>query len=72
VDARLGLLCDQPDLGRIRRFRHPKLQGLRSFTVKRPFRRFLIFYRTDGRTLQAVRLMDGSRDLPRRLFEPQS
>ena len=69
VDSRLHLLCEQPGLGRVRRFRHPKLQGLRSFAVDQPFHRFLIFYRANGATLQAVRLMDGARDLPRRLAE---
>jgi len=53
-----------------RRFRDPKLRALRSFAVEQPFQRFLIFYREDGATLQAVRLMDGARDLPRRLVEP--
>jgi plasmid stabilization system protein ParE len=70
VDSRLRLLCAQPGLGRTRQFKHSKLQGLRSFAVERPFQRFLIFYREDGVTLQAVRLMDGARDLPRRLAEP--
>jgi len=70
VDSRLRLLSEQPGLGRVRRFRHPKLRALRSFAVERPFQRFLIFYREDGVTLQAVRLMDGARDLPLRLVEP--
>src|SRR5687767_13588906 len=70
VDSQLRLLCSQPNIGRLRHFRHPKLQGLRSFPVERPFQRILIFYRVVGGTLQAVRLMDGARDLPRRLAEP--
>lgn len=35
VDTTLRRLCAQPDLGRARRFRHQKLQGLRSFPVER-------------------------------------
>ena len=70
VDSTLTLLCAQPGLGRARHFRHPKLQGLRSFAVGRPFHRLLIFYRADEGTLQAVRLMHGARDLARRLAEP--
>ena len=27
VESRLRLLCEQPGLGRLRRFNHPKLQG---------------------------------------------
>jgi len=69
VDSTLSLLCAQPGIGRTRRFRHPKLQGLRSFAVGRPFHRLQIFYRADGQTLEAVRLMHGARDLPRRLAE---
>lgn len=70
VDTTLQLLCAQPELGRVRRFGHPKLQGLRSFRLVRPFHRRLIFYRWNGGTLQALRLMHGARDLPRRLAEP--
>jgi len=70
VDSRLRLLSEQPGLGRLRRFNHPRLRGLRSFALDPPFHRYLIFYREDGTTLQAVRLMDGARDLPRRLAEP--
>jgi plasmid stabilization system protein ParE len=70
VDSQLRLLCTQPEIGRWRHFKHPKLQGLRSFPLGRPFQRILVFYRVAGETLQAVRLMDGARDLPRRLAEP--
>ena len=37
VDATLRQLCLHPELGRARGFRHPKPQGLRSFSVERPF-----------------------------------
>ena len=70
VEGTLLKLCAQPDLGRVRGFRHPKLQGLRSLPVMRPFQSFLVFYRVVGESLQAVRLMHGARDLPRRLAEP--
>ena len=70
VESRLRLLCEQPGLGRLRRFNHSKLHGLRSFALERPFQQVLIFYREDGVTLQAVRLIHGARDLPRRLAEP--
>jgi len=70
VDSTLRLLCDQPGIGRERRFRNPRLQGLRSLVVERPFQRLVIFYRVEGETLQAIRLMHGARDLPRRLADP--
>jgi hypothetical protein len=60
----------QPDLGRPRHFRHRDLPGLRSFPVEHPFENLLIFYRANDETLDAIRLMHGARDLPRRLREP--
>ena len=69
VDATLQLLSREPHLGRIRRFRHPKLQGLRSFVVQCPFNALVIFYRVNGEVLQVWRLMHGARNLPRRLLE---
>ena len=38
--ARLEL---HPELGRRRRFRHPRLSGLRSFRVEPPFNKTVIF-----------------------------
>ena len=70
LDVALQKLSRLPDLGQIRHFQHPKLQNLRSYRVERPFDKLLIFYRVEGDFLQAVRLMHGSRDLPRRLSEP--
>jgi plasmid stabilization system protein ParE len=70
LDDSLRKLSNRPDLGRIRHFPNPKLSGLRSYRVERPFKKLLIFYRVQGDCLQAVRLMHGARDLPRRLNEP--
>jgi len=72
LDQSLAKLSIQPDLGRLRHFRHPNLQGLRSFLVERPFGKFLIFYRANEEVLYVVRLMHGARNLPRRLIEPRS
>ena len=66
----LRLLAIHPDLGRRRNFRHPALQGMRSFRLASPFEVHLIFYRHDAGQLFAERLMHGARDLPRRLVEP--
>jgi toxin ParE1/3/4 len=65
----LHRLTHRPDLGRIRRFRDPRLHGLRSCPVDKPFGKLLIFYRATDDTLYAVRLIHGARDLPRRLLE---
>ena len=68
----LRSLAAQPDFGRPRRFRHQALRELRSFRVNPPFVKILLFYRVTGDTLEAWRLIHGSRDLPRRLVEPPS
>ncbi len=70
LDDSLRKLSNQPDLGRIRHFRDARLNGLRSYLVERPFKKLLIFYRVEGDCLQAIRLMHGARDLPRRLNQP--
>lgn len=69
LDQSLNRLARQPDLGRVRRFRNPRLRNLRSFQVERPFNKILVFYQVNGDVLHAVRLMHGARDLPRRLIE---
>lgn len=66
----LRLLASQPELGRLRKFRHPALRGIRSFRLASPFEVHLIFYRFHSGELFAERLMHGARDLPRRLVEP--
>ena len=72
VNLTLSKLAHQPDLGRLRHFRNPLLQGFRSFRVETPFRQFLVFYRENSEELIAERLMHGARDLPRRLVESAS
>lgn len=69
VNATLQTLAEQPGLGRKRMFDHPRLLGLHSFLIARPFNRYLVFYRFDSTELQALRLIHGARDLPRRLEE---
>ena len=72
LDNSLVKLSIRPDLGRPRHFHHPKLRGLRSFLVEHPFENLLIFYRASDEVLDAVRLMHGARNLPRRLHESPS
>lgn len=70
VLATLRLLATQPGLGRLRKFRHPTLQGIRSFRMASPFEAHLLFYRHNSAGLFAERLMHGARNLPKRLAEP--
>ena len=70
VDRTLDLLASHPGVGRVRRYRDRRLRGVRSFRVKPPFNKHLIFYRYDASTLFAERAIHGARDLPRRLLQP--
>jgi plasmid stabilization system protein ParE len=70
VAATLRLLAAQAGLGRLRKFRHPALQGIRSFRLASPFEVHLLFYRHNSIGLFAERLMHGARNLPKRLMEP--
>jgi toxin ParE1/3/4 len=67
VEATLKELSRTPGLGRLRFQSLPKLSGIRSWRVERPFHRHLIFYRFDDETLIAERVIHGARDLPRHL-----
>jgi plasmid stabilization system protein ParE len=69
VQATVEQLARIPTLGRPRFSDHPQLRGTRSHRVKRPFFRFLIFYRFDNTQLFAERLIHGARDLPNALSE---
>src|SRR3989454_11320242 len=57
VDAALEFLRRNPEIGR-RRFRtYPDLPGTRSWRARRPFHRFIIFYRIESGILFAERLL---------------
>ena len=59
VDAALEFLRRHPEIGR-RRFRtYPDLAGTRSWKLRRPFHRFMIFYRIESGILFSERLLEG-------------
>jgi toxin ParE1/3/4 len=72
VETTLNALVLQPGLGRLRHFKNPALQGMRSLRIRTPFHRHLLFYRHTDFDLFAERIMHGARDLPTRLAEPPS
>jgi len=69
VDLTLQRLAEQPGSGRERRAAVRQLRGVHSVLVVRPFNAYIIFYRYDANTLDALRIIHGARDLPRRLLE---
>ncbi len=59
VDSALEVLRRNPEIGR-RRFRtYPDLAGTRSWRIRKPFHRFIIFYRIESGVLFAERLLEG-------------
>ena len=69
VERTVEELGGHPEIGQLRRFRHPELQGIRSFCVEKPFHKHVLFYRYQEKILSIERVMRGSRNLPRRLAE---
>lgn len=69
ADHTVVALSRDPELGRVRRFKEPRLRGLRPFRVEPPFNKLLIFYRWEGDVLEVWPLMHGARDLGRRLLQ---
>jgi plasmid stabilization system protein ParE len=55
IEATLNALVERPGLGRARFRNWPELSGIRSFRVRTPFHRFLIFFRHDDSALFAER-----------------
>jgi len=57
VDAAVEVLRRNPEIGR-RRFRtYLDLAGTRSWKLRRPFHRFMVFYRIESGVLFAERLL---------------
>ena len=59
VEASLEALRRNPEIGRQRFETYADLVGTRSWPVRKPFRRFIIFYRTESGILSAERLLEG-------------
>jgi len=71
IESTCTLLASQPRLGPLAGLTHPRLSQWRFFMVFRPFHRHLLFYEMGTDAAEMRRAMDGSRDLPHRLLEPQ-
>jgi plasmid stabilization system protein ParE len=55
------LLCDYPELGGVVETTNSRLFGIRAKLVS-GFRRFVVFYRDQGKTIEVVRVLGGGRD----------
>jgi hypothetical protein len=59
VDLSLEFLRRNPESGRKRFATYADLVGTRSWQVRKPFQRFVIFYRSEHKILFAERLLEG-------------
>lgn len=59
VDSAIEWLRRNPHIGRRRFGTYPDLAGTRSWRLRKPFQRFMIFYRIEGAILSAERLLEG-------------
>jgi len=66
IEESSSILSTVPEIGSLRYFYHPELQGLRFYPLKK-FEKYLMFYRTvaNEEVVEIVRIMHGARDLPR-------
>jgi plasmid stabilization system protein ParE len=63
VETTLAILMKNPEIGRRRFVKHPNLVGIRSWRIRKPFHRFMLFYRIEGEVLFAERLLEGHSQL---------
>ncbi len=59
VEDALDVLKRNPEIGRRRFVTDPDLAGTRSWRVRKPFHRFMVFYKIAGGILSAERLLEG-------------
>ena len=70
VERAFERLRTMPEIGASRRYRHPRLTGIRMWSVP-GFRRFLIFYRLQGTEIHILRVLYASRNIERLLLEEE-
>lgn len=63
IEQALALLHSNPTAGRLREFRAPMAQGIRSWAIA-GFGDFLLFYRPIAAEIEVVRFIHGTREMP--------
>lgn len=62
VEHAFDQLVRTPEIGEERRFRNPKLEGVRMWPVP-DFPKYLIFYRATKTRIEVLRILHGARDI---------
>jgi toxin ParE1/3/4 len=55
-------LAANPEMGRLRKFRNPRLRGIRSWCIS-GFENYVIFYRGTSNGIQVLHIYHGARDI---------
>jgi toxin ParE1/3/4 len=69
VEQTCARLTEFPESGSARKFKDPRLHGLRSISLPGAFRVHLVFYRIQSESIVIFRVMHGMRHLPQRLTQ---
>jgi len=62
AEASFRVLTATPAMGVARKYRDPRLEGVRMWRIA-GFANYLDFYRTTGRGVEIIRVIHGSRDI---------
>ena len=63
LDDLCELLTHTPDIGSMRIFQSPRLQGMRIMPLNK-FEKYLVFYHLHGDDIEIIRVIHGARDYP--------
>lgn len=55
-------IAQTPGMGALRKFRNPRLEGIRMFPLP-GFEKYLVFYRATSRKIEIVRVLHAARDI---------
>jgi plasmid stabilization system protein ParE len=61
--ASLELLAEMPEMGTKITARRHHLSGIRRWQVKRPFQKYVIYYRVRGQFLDVLHVVHGAQDI---------
>ena len=62
AEAAFARLAKMPRIGAPRKFRNPRLDGIRCWPIP-DFEKYLVFYRVTGEEVQVLRVLHGARDI---------
>lgn len=71
AEATFQLIAKNPGIGRISRFKHPKITQVRQYPIK-GFKNYLILYELTETAIDIIRVIHGARDVENQLLKPEN